>query len=126
MRTFAYGWEGVSGIEAGLRESVELGKPVSFEIAESEDGLAPFEVVSVGLGRGSSGVQWRFCGEGNNPSGAGSHMLCSSPDPASAAVELAFRLGQSIGRLKHARHMAGLSNRIHVFRQPTDEEENAQ
>ena len=114
IRRFANGWCGSEGVIAGLK-AVDDGaqKAVTFLVADHPNGGdRSYASVRVGLGRGSSGIQWRYAGGGGDPEGAGSYKLADK-DLTQAVGNLCHHLGAEAGRAQALLNNGG----VLVFRQ---------
>lgn len=96
-----------SGISALTQAAHDItkGKTVVFALCYREGTARPVIVEIVRLAMGSDAP--RYCGENNNPNGAGSHALipswynyCKEPEAIAAALALAFKNHKHFFRLK--------------------------
>ncbi len=97
-----------SGVGALLNAASDIanGRIVSFALCKREGTLTPeiVEVVNIGMGTGGNPAEGysptapRYCGEGNDPDGPGSHLLytgtydveCTNPARIAVAMARAF------------------------------------
>ena len=95
---------GISALTQAAKDITE-GKVVSFALCHREGAARPVIVEIVHLAMGSDAP--RYCGENNDPNGAGSHALipswydyCKEPEAIATALALAFKNYKHYFRLK--------------------------
>ena len=96
-----------SGIAALIQAAKDItnGKKVTFALCRRENTETPVivEIVHLAMGKDSP----RYCGENQDPNGAGSHALiaswydyCKEPEAIATALALAFKIHKLYFRLR--------------------------